>query len=441
MTPAPNTKDSTQPVNVLKMNFKETTATKKIVALNKRIRVVQGGTSASKTISILLFLIAMCQTDHSPTLTSIVSESFPHLRRGALRDFLNIMQAHHYFKDANWNKSESVYTFETGSKIEFFSADQADKLRGARRERLFLNEANNLTFDAFEQLEVRTNEFVFIDYNPTREFWLFTEVMPKRNDWERIILTYKDNEALEKSIVNSIEQRRGNKAWFQVYGLGELGEIETQIYRGWEIMEEVPFGARLERYGIDFGYTNDPTAIVAIYYYNGGYIVDELAYANGLSNKQIAMILKAQPNKAMVIADSSEPKSIDELRMEGLTVLPSKKGQGSVLQGIQYVQSQRMAVTKNSINVIKEYRNYVWITDKDGKIINEPDHLYSHAMDAIRYPMNAITNPNKLTAFTHYPGSTKPRQNINAFQKFPTQGLPPELKDEKKFAFTHVPRL
>lgn len=409
--------------------------------MTKRIRVCQGGTSASKTISILLFLIAMAQTDTEATLTSVVSESFPHLRRGALRDFLNIMQSHKYFKESNWNKSESIYTFETGSKIEFFSADQADKLRGARRERLFLNEANNVNLDAFEQLEVRTKEFVFIDYNPTREFWLFTEVMPKRNDWEKIVLTYKDNEALDKAIVNSIEQRRSNKAWFQVYGLGELGEIETQIYRNWEILDEVPFGARLEKYGVDFGYTNDPTAIVAVYYFNGGYIVDEIAYQSGLSNKQIAMILKAQEKKVMVIADSSEPKSIDELRMEGLTVLPAKKGQGSVLQGIQYVQSQALAVTKSSTNIIKEYRNYVWITDKDGKIINEPDHLFSHAMDAVRYALNAITNPNKLTAFTHYPSSGKTRNNIDPFQRIPTRNLPPELKQEKKFAYTHIPRL
>ena len=143
---------------------------------------MQGGTSASKTISIILFLIAKAQTDKTPTLTSIVSESFPHLRRGCIRDFLNIMQEHKYFKDDRWNKSESTYLFETGSIIEFFSADQPDKLRGARRERLFLNEANNVPFDAFEQLEVRTKEFIFIDFNPTNEFWAFTDLIGKRED-------------------------------------------------------------------------------------------------------------------------------------------------------------------------------------------------------------------------------------------------------------------
>ncbi len=421
--------------------FSQTTATSKIQDMSKRLRIVQGGTSASKTISILLYLIAMAQSDTEPTLTSIVSESFPHLRRGCIRDFLNIMQAHKYFKDSSWNKSESTYTFETGSKIEFFSADQAPKLRGGRRDRLFLNEANNIHFEAFNELEVRTKEFVYIDYNPTTEFWSFTEIEPHRDDWEKVILTYLDNEVLDDNIVSSIEQRRSNKAWFQVYGLGLLGEVETRIFKGWQIIDEVPFEARLERFGIDFGYSNDPTAIVAIYYYNGGYIIDEIAYQNSLVNKQIAGILKAQAKLVMTIADSAEPKSIDELRLEGLTVLPSKKGQGSVLQGIQFVQSQQISMTKNSINVIKEYRNYVWITDKDGKIINEPDHLYSHSMDAIRYAINSINNPNKIPAHTHYPTSALPRNNITPFQKIPTNDLPPELKEERKFAYTHTPKL
>lgn len=411
--------------------------------MEKRIRIVQGGTSASKTISILIYLIAMAQSDTVPTLTSVVSESFPHLRRGCIRDFLNIMQGHKYFKDANWNKSESTYTFETGSKIEFFSADQAPKLRGGRRDRLFLNEANNIPFEAFNELEVRTKEFIFIDYNPTTEFWSFTDIEPLRNDWEKVILTYLDNEALDKNIIESIEQRRANKAWFQVYGLGLLGEVETRIYKGWQIIDEVPFEARLERYAIDFGYTNDPTAIVAIYYYNGGYIIDELAYQNGLLNKQIADIIKYQPKKVMTIADSAEPKSIDEIRLEGVMIMPSKKGAGSILQGIQFVQGQQISVTKNSTNIIKEYRNYVWITDKDGKIINEPDHLFSHGMDAIRYGMNSIHNPNQLTAHTHYPSSNLPRNNLNPLSNTQNniQGNVEQKEDPKKFAYTHIPKL
>jgi len=373
--------------------FKETTATKKILALTKRIRAVCGGTSASKTISILLYLIAKAQSDTKPTLTSVVAESIPHLKRGAIRDFKNILQAHHYWKDSNWNATDSIYTFETGSKIEFFSSDNGDKLRGARRDRLFINEANNNSFDAFNQLEVRTKEFCFLDWNPTNEFWFYTDILGKRDDVEFITLTYKDNEALDKQIIEAIEQRKNNKNWWKVYGLGQLGEVEGKIYKDWQVIDEIPHEARLERYGLDFGYSNDPTAIVAIYKYNGGFILDEITYQKGLSNKQIADILN-NTDKALVIADSAEPKSIDELKIHGINILPSLKGQGSVNKGIQFIQDQRISVTKRSINILKEYRNYLWKTDKDGKILNVPESGFDHSMDAIRYALDTYNNTN-----------------------------------------------
>jgi phage terminase large subunit len=368
--------------------FQITTATKKIAQLKKRIRAVQGGTSASKTISILLLLVNAAQADEIPTLTSIVSESFPHLKRGAIRDFISIMQEHQYWKDERWNKTDYIYTFETGSQIEFFSADQPSKVRGPRRDRLFLNECNNVPYEAFDQLEVRTKELIFLDWNPTTEFWYYEQVA-NRDDVDHIIVTYKDNEALDPQLVRSIEQRKNNKAWWQVYGLGQLGEVETRIYKGWQVIDEVPHEAKLVRYGLDFGYTNDPTSINAIYYYNGGYIIDEIAYQTGLLNKPIADILLLQP-KAITIADSAEPKSIDELKLYGLTVLPAAKGPGSVNQGIQWVQQQQISVTKRSVNVLKEYRNYVWITDRDGKILNEPIDFNNHAMDAIRYALQSL---------------------------------------------------
>lgn len=410
--------------------------------MKSKIRVVQGGTSASKTISILLFLIAMAQTDKHKTLTSVVAESTPHLKRGAMRDFKNIMQEHHYWKDDQWNATDSIYTFETGSQIEFFSADQADKLRGARRDRCFMNEANNMTLNAFDQLEVRTKEFIYVDFNPTTEFWIYTYVMPNRSDCELIILTYKDNEALSPEIISSIEQRKDRKQWWLVYGLGQLGEVETRIYTGWQIIDDIPFEARLERLGLDFGYTNDPSALVAVYYYNGGYILDEIAYQNRLTNKEIADVINAQDKKCLVIADSAEPKSIDEIRTHGITILPSKKGQGSVLQGIQYVQQQNVSMTKRSINIIKEYRNYVWMTDKDDKIINEPDHIYSHSMDAIRYAMASIKNPNQMGAHVHYAQSNMPRNNLTPFQDSmqTISGFPQELQDNKPvYSHTHYP--
>ncbi|MCK9370943.1 terminase large subunit [Candidatus Dojkabacteria bacterium] len=375
------------------MLYQKTTATKKILSLAKRIRAVPGGSSASKTVSILIYLIALAQTDKQKTLTSVCSESIPHLKRGAIRDFKNIMQTQKYWVDSLWNQTDSIYTFETGSQIEFFSTDNGDKLRGARRDRLFINEANNVTFEAFEQLEIRTNDFIFLDWNPSSEFWYYTEVKNKRNDVEEITLTYKDNEALDKQIVDSLEQRKERKSWWKVYGLGELGEVEGKIYKDWQIIDEIPHEARLEGYGLDFGYTNDPTAIVAIYYYNGGYILDEVCYQKGLSNKQIADILKNR-DTALVIADSAEPKSIDEISSYGITISGAEKGKDSIAHGISVVQAQRISMTKRSVNLIKEYRNYLWLTDKNGKILNEPDGGFEHTMDAIRYRLVSLVKGN-----------------------------------------------
>lgn len=369
--------------------YTSTTATQKLLKLNKRIRAVCGGTSASKTISILLWLISYAQSNKNE-LISVVSESFPHLKRGAMRDFLLILEEHNYYKDERWNRTDYVYTFETGSKIEFFSADQPGKVRGPRRDVLFINEANNISYETYTQLEVRTKRVIWLDWNPVNEFWYYTEIAPTM-EHDFITLTYKDNEALDENIVQAIESRRSNKNWWKVYGEGQLGEVEGKIYKDWQTIDEIPHEARLERYGLDFGYSNDPTAIVAVYKYNGGFIIDEIAYQKGLSNKQIADILVNQP-KALVIADSAEPKSIDEIASYGVPILPSLKGQGSVLKNIQYVQDQRISVTKPSLNVLKEYRNYLWQTDKDGKIINEPEVVFKHSMDAVAYAINS-TNP------------------------------------------------
>lgn len=389
------------------MSYQRTTATDKIISLSKRIRAVQGGTSASKTISILLYLIARAQSDKKPTLSSVVSESFPHLRRGAMKDFLDILEQHRYFDPNRWDKTNSIYTFETGSKIEFFSADQPGKVRGPRRDRLFINEANNVPYETFDQLEVRTKEFIFLDWNPTNEFWYYDQVS-NRNDVEHIILTYKDNEALSSEIVASIEQRKDRKGWWEVYGLGQLGEVEGKIYKDWQIVDTIDHHARLERYGLDFGYSNDPTSIVAVYYFNGGYILDEICFQKGMSNKQIADTLLNQPS-ALVIADSAEPKSIDEIKSYGLNIQPAEKGPDSVVHGIQLVQAQRISVTKRSVNLIKEYRNYLWETDKDGKILNEPEHTWSHSMDAVRYALVSLVKKPvfKMVASPALPGYYK----------------------------------
>ena len=399
------------------MPYSITTATQKISKMSKRIRVVQGGTSASKTVSIILLLIHLAQKDESVTLTSIVSESFPHLKRGAMRDFLLIMKEHRYFKDRLWNKTDNYYTFETGSKIEFFSVDQPDKVRGARRDRLFINEANNVSFDAFEQLEVRTKDFVFVDYNPTAEFWVYTDVIGKRTDVESLILTYRHNEALSKDIIDSIEQRKGRKGWWRVYGEGLLGEVEGKIYKDWAIIDTIPHEARLERRGLDFGYTNNPTTIVDVYKYNDGFIVDEVCFQRELSNKQIADILN-NLDPCLTVADSAEPKSIDELKNGyGINIIGVLKGKDSVRQGIQYVQDQRISVTKRSVNIIHEYRNYLWQTDKDGKILNVPEKQFKHSMDAISYAFDSYRPSGKVEETQIYQFFKNKFQFLNSSNK------------------------
>lgn len=372
------------------MPFRETTALRKIAAMKSRLRIIQGGSSAGKTIAILLLLIHEAQTKKNK-LISVVSESYPHLRRGAIKDFLTIMEEHRYYEESKWNKTESTYEFGTGSKIEFFSADQPGKVRGPRRDILFLNEANAIPYETYTQLAIRTNDYVFIDFNPVSEFFVHSEILPSKDiEHDFLIITYKDNEGLPESIVKEIESRKGNKNFWQVYGLGQLGVTEGRIFKDWAIVDEIPHEARLERYGLDFGYTNDPTAGVAIYKYNGGYIFDEVIFQKGLSNRQIADIF-INMDRALIIADSAEPKSIDEIKSYGLACVASKKGQGSVNAGIQFMQDQKISVTKRSTNLIKEYRNYLWETDKDGKILNVPESGWDHCMDAARYGLEAYT--------------------------------------------------
>lgn len=442
-----------QTLETKSFNFQDTTATKRIFSLRKRIRAVSGGTSSSKTISILIWLIDYSQVKQSKEkLASVISETHPHLEKGAILDFQNIMKDRGYWKEERWNQSKHTYTFETGNKLEFYSVDTYGKAHGPRRDVLFLNEANNLEYKIVDQLIIRTREIVWMDWNPSEEFWFYTEMLPSRDDIDFIgdggnfpPLTYLDNEALDPVTISEIESHRGNKQWWQVYGLGLLGEITTRIYTGWRFLDEVPFEARLIRYGLDFGYTNDPTSIVAIYYYNGAYILDEVCHAKRLSNKMISDIF-TNNEKALIIADSAEPKSIDELRGYQHTVLPCKKGQGSVNQGIQYVQDMKISLTKRSTEMIKEYRNYVWLVDeKTGEVTNEPTDVNNHSMDALRYGLASIKNPNQVGAHVHYPQSNTPRNNLNPFQTTiqTIQGLPPELQDEEKprSAYVHTPNL
>lgn len=366
----------------------KTTATRKLLNLTKRIRGISGGASASKTDSIILILIAKAQSDTIPTITSIVSETLPHLKKGAIRDFKQIMTEHNYWDDNRWNATDLIYTFKNKSIIEFFSADQPGKVRGPRRDRLFINEANNVSYETFDQLEIRTNDEIWMDWNPVTEFWFYTEVLPLRNDVDFLILTYRDNEALTPSIVASMEQRKANKNWWLVYGEGQLGDAEGRIYTGWTLIDDVPQEARLEKYGLDFGYSNDPTASDAIYKWNDAIVIDQVIHQLKLSNRNIADIF-LNMQRALVVADSAEPKSIDEISSCGIAIVGANKGKDSINQGIQLLQNKKVFITKRSVDTIKEYRNYLWLKDANGKTLNEPSPIWNHHMDDIRYAVSS----------------------------------------------------
>jgi phage terminase large subunit len=364
-----------------------TTAIRKILRLRNRIKIIQGGTSAGKTFGILPILIS--KAAKRPLMEiSVVAESIPHLRRGALKDFLSMMKSGFRYVDKRFNKSLLRYDFDNGSYIEFFSADDSSKLRGARRDILYINECNNIEFEAYNELAIRTKREIYLDFNPANEFWVHTE-LKNEPDTDFVVLTYKDNEALDKGIVREIEKNRLKGLtssywanWWNVYGLGEMGSLQGVVFSNWKQIDTIPTEARLLGYGVDFGYTADPTSIIEVYNYNGQRILNEICYQTGLVNTEIAK--KLQKN-IIAYADSAEPKSIEEIRRTGQLIKGVTKGLDSVNFGIQIMQSQEYLVTSQSTNLIKELRSYCWDKDRSGKQINKPIANYNHAIDAVRY--------------------------------------------------------
>lgn len=376
--------------------YTQTQALKKIAAMKKPIRIVQGGTSAGKTIAILLLLIQVAQTQKKQI--SVVAESLPHLRKGAMREFMDIMRLHGYYKEENHSKGTYTYHFETGSYIEFFGVEDSQKVRGPRRDILFINEANSVPYPTFRELYLRTRGVTILDYNPISEFWVHDELIP-HTEHDFLILTYKDNEALDQTTIDKIEALRRDENLWKVYGLGQVGSKEGQVYPEWPQIDTVPKEARLERRGLDYGYTNNPTAIVAVYKWNDALIFDEEEYRTGLQNQQIGdKLLSLTEPDTLIVPDSAEPKSNDELANRGLNISPAVKGPGSVNFGIDTVKQQKVYVTKRSTNIIKENRNYRWKQDKDGKNLNAPQPLFDHAMDAIRYAVSDMVAQPELTS-------------------------------------------
>lgn len=406
--------------------FRYTTSIKKLRRLKKRIRVIPGGSSAGKTFGILPILIDEA-IKNPMTEISVVSESIPHLRKGALKDFLKIMKATGRYIDKQFNRTLLTYTFANGSYIEFFSVDDEGRVRGPRRNILYINEATNIKFETYRQLSLRTSGNIWIDFNPSNEFWAHTELSERdNNDVEWLTLTYKDNEALPESIIGELEKAKykafynpdlenpfvesniKNSYWanqWKVYGLGQLGALEGVIFNNWSIVNTLPPNSKLLGVGIDFGYTNDPTAIPALYKYNNEYYIDEIEYKKGMSNAAIAKVLESNffTKEDKIIADSAEPKSIAEINSYGFYVKPAKKGSDSIMFGIEVLQQHHFKITSRSLNIIDELRKYRWDEDKNGKKLNKPIDDYNHAMDALRYigvevlPHKAIVNTTEQT--------------------------------------------
>jgi phage terminase large subunit len=374
------------------MDFKYTTAISRIRRMTARKKVIQGGTSAGKTLAILAVLIDIAAKNK--TEISVVSESIPHLRRGAIKDFAKVMQWTGRWVADRWNKTLLTYHFANGSVIEFFSADSEARLRGARRQVVYINEANNIDFESYYQLAIRTSEAIYIDFNPTHEFWAHTEVLPEQ-DAELVILTYQDNEALPDTIKRDIELNRTKAEtsaywanWWKVYGLGQVGTLQGAIYEDFEVVEGIDVSrAKFVALGLDWGFSNDPTALVAIYRQGDCLLIQELLYATGLTNQDIADKLRSLgiTRAWEIVADSAEPKSIEEIYRLGFNIKPAEKGPDSVRNGIDILKRFKLQVTKDSTNLIKELRSYTWATDKEGKNTGVPIDSFNHACDAMRY--------------------------------------------------------
>lgn len=381
------------------MAFQITTAIEKLQSLKNDIRIIPGGTSAGKTYGITPILINQASVFENITF-SIVSESMPHLKKGVIRDFKNIMQETGRWHRKHWHESDKIYTFDSGSKLEFFSADDPGKVHGPRRQVLYVNECNNLRWETVYQMMIRTENVIWLDYNPTHEFWVHTELLnAERDDIDYLTLTYKDNEALSPRIVKELERNRIKAKtseywdnWCKVYLDGQLGTLQENIIKDWKEIDNIPPEARLLGYGMDFGYSNDPTTLIGVYIFNGKYLFKEFVYQTGLKIKELTDLMKRlNINKNVPIyCDSADPRMRDEIKAYGYKAISVKKGRDSVKFGIELLQTITLHITKGSVNLIKEVRRYSWDKDKNGDFTGQPIKGYDHGIDAIRYFISMV---------------------------------------------------
>lgn len=380
--------------------MQDTTAFEKIENMKARINIIQGGTSAGKTWDILGILNDIATLEPN-SLISVVSDTMPNLKRGAIRDFKNILRETQRAPYWAENKSDHIYTLTNGSVIEFFSTEDEGAL-GARRDYLFINEANRISFETFNQLEVRTKQRIYLDFNPSNEFWVHKELMKNRTDWEFLKVNYLDNESLDENIIKSIEQRKGDGTsnWWRVYGLGEIGSLEGNIYSGWTKVEEIPEGFVLKRYGTDFGYS-DPTAIVAVYENDKGEILlDEVCYKTQLKPSDIVDVMKSLEPE-LFVCDNARPEIIRQAKSEGIRAIPCDKSSKSpdgkinnILYGISLIQEKKVYYTGRSKNLEQEFLTYAWRKKKStGETLDEPEDANNHALDAVRYAILDMSKP------------------------------------------------
>ena len=351
-----------------------------------RIQIHQGGTRSGKTFSITQCLIEWCwQNRDCGWVITIVRKTFPSLRASVLRDFISILEGQGWYNPALHNKSEQTYKL-FGNIIEFISVDQPEKIRGRKRNILFVNECTELTREDWRQLIMRTTDRAIIDYNPADEFhWIYDDLIP-RDDSDFFQTTYLDNPYLEPEVIAEIERlKETDSNYWRIYGLGERGVSQATVFPEWQ-HGEVPEQAKLVAVGLDWGYTNDPTAVVKVYKHGHDLYLDEVLYMTGLTNPDLVRMLQDKLEPRMeIVADSAEPKSIEELHRHGLLIKPSRKGPDSIRMGIDVMKRHRLYVTPSSLNLIKEMRNYKWKVDKNDRQLNQPVDAMNHAVDAVRY--------------------------------------------------------
>jgi phage terminase large subunit len=361
-----------------------------------RIVVEQGGTRSGKTYNILMWLIFDYCTHNKKKIVSIVRKTFPALRGTVMRDFLEIIQNVGLYNEDHHNKSTNEY-YLMGNTIEFLSVDEPQKVRGRKRDLLFVNEANELKLEDFRQLMMRTTNKIIIDYNPSEEFhWIYDHVLI-RDDVEFHQTTYLDNPFLEQSLIDEIEKLKNiDENYWNVYGLGMRGQSRSLVFSFVEV-EQIPEVAKFKAFGLDFGYTNDPTALVAMYIHDTYIYFDELIYQTGMTNSDIGNMLKTLDidRSDIIWGDCAEPKTIAELHRFGFNVKGTAKGSDSINVGIDMMRRYTICLTKRSVNLIKEMRNYKYIEDREGRLTNKPIDAFNHAIDACRYSVyNTLAKPN-----------------------------------------------